>query len=121
VNLVFRLSRREVALLSSDSHDALIDMVNTAKESVNGVPGGSFYINEFSDVIVPSTNGENYFAGMYSQVLTFDLNGQVISSEPPANIAPGDIWPGPHVGVDYTLTADGSDIKYEEQSGRIRR
>lgn len=121
VNLVFRLNTREVALLSSDSHDALIDMVNTVKEAVNGVPGGSFYINEFSDVIVPSTDGESYFAGIYTRVLAFDLDGSVISSEPPAGLAPGDVWPGPRAGVPYTLTADGSDIKYKEKSGRIER
>ena len=27
----------------------------------------------------------------------------------------GDPWPGPHVGIRYTLTAGGRDIKYEEQ------
>lgn len=117
VQLPFRVSDREVFLLAHDGHPELVDMVNRVKADANGAEGGAFYINEFCDVIVPTQRGV-YFAGMYDDLLEFDMEGSVVSPEPPASLRPGDPWPGPHVGVRYVLKAGGSDIKYVLTSGR---
>lgn len=116
VRLVYRVSSREVALLTTGDHDELVDMVNTVKTEVTGQPGGAFYINEFRDVLVPGA-GECHFAGIYEDNLAFDFDGPVISPEAPADLEPGDEWLGPHVGIRYTLAAGGRDIRYELKNG----
>ena len=53
VRLSYRIDARTRDLLTTDAHPTLAKMVNAAKEQVNGRPGGVFYINEFSTVVVP--------------------------------------------------------------------
>jgi hypothetical protein len=117
VQLLFRVSSRERALLATAGHTELIEMVNDAKEAGTGAPGGAFYINEFCDVLVPTAEG-CVFAGVYEELIEFDFDGQIISAAAPAELRPGDEWPGPHVGVRYTLMAGGHDIKCEIEGGR---
>ena len=120
VRLVFRLSAKERALLTTNSHDGLVEMVNEVKVEVQGVPGGAFYVNEFFDVLVPTLGGDCFFAGTYQDYLEFDLDGMVIGPRAPAGLQPGDVWPGPHAGIRYKLTAGGKDISYERKSGKNR-
>ena len=54
VRLVYRVSSREVALLTTGDHDELVDMVNTVKTEMTGQPGGAFYINEFRTSSFPA-------------------------------------------------------------------
>lgn len=120
VHLLYRVSDRERALLTTDAHADLVEMVNEVKTEVNGQPGGAFYINEFKDVLVPA-DGECYLAGFYDDLLEFDFDGPVISPRAPEDLEPGDPWLGPHVGIQYTLMAGGNDIKYYLKRGRIQR
>jgi hypothetical protein len=120
VQLTYRVSDRERALLSTDRHEPLVNMVNAVKTDVNGQAGGAFYINEFKDVLVPA-GGECYFAGIYDSPLEFDFDGPIISPRAPGDLEPGDPWLGPHVGVRYTLTAGGHDIRGEKKTGKITR
>lgn len=113
VRLIYRLSAREQALLTTKHHDELVAMVNAVKLEHNGVEGGAFYINEFLDVLVPTTDGNTYFAGTYQYPLEFQFDDQVIGPKAPAGLQPGDVWPGPHVGIRYTLKAGGRDISYK--------
>jgi hypothetical protein len=112
VRLVFQLNSREKALLTTKKHPRLIAMVNEIKEDVAGSEGGVFYINEYSDVLVPA-GGEYYVAGKYEELLEFDFEGRIISPKAARTLAPGDLWPGPSVGVRYKITADLADIAYE--------
>lgn len=122
VRLVYRLSSREKALLTTDGHPDLVDMVNDVKLEMNGAAGGAFYINEFYDVLVPTTKGECYFAGTYQRLLEFDLGeGQTIGPRAPAGLEPGAPWAGPHVGIRYRLKAGGRDISYTRVSGNRER
>jgi hypothetical protein len=116
VRLIYRISAGERVLLTTDRHDALVDMVNDVKIAVNGVPGGVFYINEYRDVLVKADR-ECYYAGNYPHDLEFDFDGTTIGPRAPAGLEPGDEWLGPHVGIRYVLTADGSDIKYTKVVG----
>lgn len=119
VRLIFRLSSRETELLTTDKHPELIEMVNEVKREHAGVPGGAFYINEFFDVLVPTIEGECYFAGTYQRMLQFDIeDGTIVSPKSPPGVQPGERWSGPHVGIRYTLKAGGRDIAYKRVSGR---
>jgi hypothetical protein len=122
IQLRYRLSDREVALLTTVDHDELVDMVNHVKEAKTGRKGGAFYINEYKDVLVPTadSDGEVWWAGTYDRMLKFELEpGVVISPKAPRALKPGDPWPGPRVGTKYTLTASGDDLRYSFQKGRI--
>ena len=117
VQLLFRVSSRERALLATAGHADLITMVNDCKEAGSGAGGGAFYINEFCDVLVPTAEG-SFFAGVYEELLEFDFDGDIISAAAPPDLRPGDEWPGPHMGVRYTLMAGGRDIKCEIKGQR---
>lgn len=119
VQLVYRLNARERALLTTDRHEALVEQVNAVKRELTGQAGGSFYVNEYFDVIVPDGEGGGFYAGTYEQLLVFDFEGTVISPVPPPDVRPGDVWKGPHVGIRYKLHAGASDISYETKAGRI--
>jgi len=113
VTLVYRVNAREKELLTTDRHPDLVDMVNAVKIEHAGQPGGAFYINEYLDVIVPTPDG-SMFAGQYEKPLEFELDGTtIIGPRPPASLLPGQLWPGPHVGIDYTMVATADDIRYE--------
>lgn len=115
VRLVYRVTAREKQLLTTEDHKPLVDMVNAVKKAVSTQSGGTFYINEYCHVLVPSTSSEGcYYAGHYGKQLEFDFEGQTIGPCAPDGLQPGDIWPGPHVGVKYTLTAGAADIRYKK-------
>jgi len=117
VRLIYRVTARERQLLTTDRHDTLVDMVNEVKEEETDQLGGAFYINEFFDVLVPTQAGGCFYAGTYEKLLEFDFEGEIISPRPPAGLQPSKPWPGPHVGIRYTLTSGGNDIKYWRQVG----
>lgn len=120
VRLLFQLNHKEKAILTTDRHDELVNMVNAVKQADGAAPGGAFYINEYFDVLVPSSSG-CCFAGTYERVLEFDLDGQIVSPHRPPGVEPGDEWPGPHVGIGYVLAAGGADIYYKTKNGKIER
>jgi len=104
--------------ISTEDHIDLVNMVNRVKLEVNGKPFGSFYINEFKQVLVSAVGSEDYFlAGEYREPLRFEFEGKIISGEAvdlegqPLSL--GDTWVGPHPGIRYTLCAGGNDIKYK--------
>lgn len=118
VRLSYRIDSRTRDLLTTDAHPTLATMVNAAKEQFNGRPGGVFYINEFSNVVVPGkASGTCLHAGHYDGLLEFQLDGAVISPRAPAHLRAGAEWPGPHAGVAYLLCAGGDDIRYELRQG----
>lgn len=120
IGLVYRAQNDEQWKVVSDVHPELVEMVNAVKLKKTHTPGGSFYINEYQQVIVPVT-GEDayYYAGNYDKLLAFDFEGHRISGEPTDlagnPLSPGDIWEGPHVGIPYVLCAGGQDIKYSRE------
>ena len=119
---MYRLRTGERALITTAAHPELVDMVNHVKESVGNPPGGAFYINEFGQVLVPVVGDgtEYYVAGEYKRQLQFEFEGTVIGPEPPEGLEPGDSWPGPKVGIPYTLSADGRDVKFKAFTGPNR-
>ncbi|WP_025772066.1 hypothetical protein [Thioalkalivibrio sp. HK1] len=103
---------------TTKEHPELVEMVNKVKLSCGNPPNGSFYINEYKQVIVPAVGSKNYyFAGIYEGELQFEFEEKILSGKPidwSGNpIKPGDKWVGPHPGIPYKLAAGGKDIHYE--------
>jgi mRNA-degrading endonuclease RelE of RelBE toxin-antitoxin system len=118
VQLVYYVGRNERALLTTDAHSELVEMVNEAKRVGGGTAGGGFVINEYRHVLVPTLSAGTLYAGRYTRDLEFEFEGTLISPVAPPDIGPGDVWPGPHVGMKYKLTARAADISYDELTSR---
>lgn len=116
IRLVYRVDRRERALLTTDQHPRLVEMVTDVKQSYGEPPSGVFYINEWRHVLVKAAGG-TWYAGRYDRLLDFDLDGTSMSAAAPDRLAPGDIWTGPRVGIKYVLNATGDDIYCRLQIG----
>ena len=57
IQLTYAASNSERALLTTDGHDELVQLVNDAKRSGGATQGGGgFFINEFRHVLVPTQN-----------------------------------------------------------------
>jgi hypothetical protein len=130
-HLEYRIGNNERVLLSTIDHPGLVLMVQSVQEETRGQPGGAFYINEYSQVIVPSgAEGQYYLAGEYSDPLEFEptndpeLSGWIISGDgmdrEGRRIAPGDEWVGPHPGIPYILAANLRDVYYELHLSLVR-
>ena len=131
IRLEYRIENHEKLLLSTEDHPKLVSMVQAVQEDSRGQPGGAFYINEYSQVIVPSgTEGEYYLAGEYASPLKFEpvedpeLTGWIISGagkdRQDNQLEPGDDWVGPHPGIPYVLSANLQDVYYELAVSPIR-
>lgn len=117
VGLFYRSTDDELWYPTSSDHPALVQMVNEIKLYFNGSPGGTFYINEYKQVLVPvGDEAEYYYAGEYHEPLTFEFEGQIISGKAVNQngqpLSPGVPWHGPHPGIPYVLKAGGKDISY---------
>ena len=119
VAIIYEAANGERWYPSTDKHPLLVKMVNDVKTTHGTAPAGSFYVNEYHQVIVPVPGGNSnyYLAGEYREPLRFEFEGTVISGEPidlqghPLSI--GCEWVGPHAGIPYTLSAGGNDIYYK--------
>ena len=117
VALTYRTAEDERWHTTTEEHPELVHMVNEAKVSLGRPPNGSFYINEYKQVIVPTTASEDYLlAGKYEQPLCFEFEGTVLTGKPMdlqgKPLSRGDTWMGPHPGIPYVLAAGGGDVKY---------
>jgi mRNA-degrading endonuclease RelE of RelBE toxin-antitoxin system len=122
VQLTYALSTGDRALLTTDGHNELVSLVNEAKRhGGSSQDGGSFFINEYRHVLVPTQNSGVLYAGDYTRDLEFVFEDSLISPVARSGIRPGDIWPGPHVGIKYTLAAEAQDVRYELESARGTR
>ena len=100
---------------------ALARSVNQAKRQMGGQNGGSFLINEFGQVLVPSSrgNGERRFAGTWIGQLKFSnpffpQEDLVLTND--RGLSPGDSWLGPYVGMMYQLSRR-QEIYFWHQTG----
>ena len=119
ITLEYRESTRVRYLLSTEDHPDLADMVNDVKVAWQGARGGAFYINEFKFVLVPDGGGGPcFYAGQWDDTLVFRDGSLEVSPHAPEDLQPGDIWPGPHVGIPYVLNASLTDIRYDISEGR---
>jgi hypothetical protein len=120
IAITYRAEEDERWYATTEKHPELVRMVNAVKLSLGLPPNGSFYINEYKQVIVPTAASDAYFlAGRYEQPLRFEFEGKTLSGEAidlEGNpLAFGDTWTGPHPGIPYVLAAGGDDIRYTIQ------
>ena len=98
----------------------LVDVVNRAKKQMYGNYGGSFVINEFGQVIVPSSAGDGtrLLVGETEGTLLFDnpLAGGILDLSDDAGLNTGDHWDRPYIGMRYNLTR-GSSIYFWKGEG----
>ncbi|MBE3143648.1 MAG: hypothetical protein IMZ61_06970 [Planctomycetes bacterium] len=118
VAIIYETDDNEIWHAATDSHPKLVQLVNQAKISICGKPHGSFYINEFQQVILSAVGSPEYYLVVeYQEPLRFEFEGKIISGEPldfsRKHLKAGDIWFGPHAGIPYILVAGGDDIHYE--------
>jgi hypothetical protein len=119
VQLTYTVSKNERALLTTDGHAELVGLVNEAKRRGGATQGGGgFVINEYRHVLVPTQDGQVLYAGTYTRDLEFTFDGSLISPVAPSGIQRGDIWPGPHVGIRYTLAAGATNIRWDKPTPR---
>ncbi len=123
IRLVFRTAKGETWRVTQD-HPELAAMVNVVKERYQERANGSFYINEYGQVIVPVRQERTsiyYFAGNYSGVkqMEFEFEGKIISGNAVDlegnKLQSGDLWVGPHPGIPYVLDASMRDIYYTSE------
>ncbi len=118
IGLTYNAGDDERWYTTTEKHPGLVKIVNDVKISRGNPPNGSFYINEYKQVIVPVIDTKDYYlAGIYEERLEFKFEGNILSGSPidlQGNpIKPGDKWVGPHPGIPYRLAAGGKDIYYK--------
>jgi hypothetical protein len=119
IRLIHWVSRTKFLLLTTSQHPELVKKINGAKIELKGRPRGTFYINEFGDVLVPDGSGGCYWVDHHDKNLEFSYEGATLSPKAPSGLQPGQIWPGPHVGIRYILSARDQDIEYIRHESRV--
>jgi hypothetical protein len=117
VALTYISANEERWFATTTEHPELVEMVNEIKTRQGHAPNGPFYINEYSQVIVPvGPSATYYLAGDYGLPLRFEFEGNTLSGEGVdlygRPLDPGDAWTGPHPGIPYQLKAGQRDIYY---------
>jgi hypothetical protein len=79
--------------------------INQAKFLMTGSKGGSFIINEYGQVIAPSSDGcgRRLLVGQCEGRLLFEDEGEVIDLTADQGLCTGDRWVGPYIGMKYHL------------------
>jgi len=102
--------------------EELVDAVNKAKVRLSSSKGGSFCINEFGQVIVPSGHGDGnrLLVGEVSGNLLFeDADGEIIDMADDSSLYTGDRWEKPYVGMQYNLSRGSYIYYYDNEDGSI--
>jgi len=105
--------------------DGLAEAVARTKRHAGGNGGGSFLVNEFGQVIVPSSDGgrRRFLAGRLHGRLLFEnpfLSEEAIDLADDMHLENGDPWKLPYVGVQYNLSRRGSIYFYQEDADGAR-
>lgn len=94
----------------------LNDTINEAKIQMTGQPGGSFCINEFGQVIVPSGYGDGMrlLVGECEGFLLFEGEDEIIDLSDDCGLDTGDCWEKPYIGMKYQLHRDSFVYYWDE-------
>lgn len=78
---------------------------------INGHPrGGSFLINEYGQVLVPSSDGDDrrVIVGEISGDIWFNFKNSVFNLRTIKNTSVGAVWDRPYIGIPYNLSAENN-------------
>lgn len=110
-SILWRIGNERVTCPSADSpaERALADAVADAKRAMGGVGTGAFQINEFGQVLVPSSNlgGRRcLLVGEISQTWHFidPRDNSVFDLSSVDGYRSGDLWQRPYIGMRYNLS-----------------
>jgi hypothetical protein len=116
--------RLTCAAVDCPASQELGEAVAHAKWELSKTEGGSFLINEFGQVIVPSArgDGQRMLAGVINGNLLFEnpLEEGLIDLSDTSSLQPGDPWKLPYVGMMYRFSNQG-EIYFWHQQGDDRR
>lgn len=99
--------------LESEDLRRMIAVINLIKQEFNGRPGGSFIINEFGQVLVPTMDHGRFLLGEISGAMLFrNLDtGDVLDLADDLDLRTGAPWKMPYVGTIYNVN-NSSRIYY---------
>ena len=99
----------------------LANSVNSVKNTYHFNDGGSFLINEFGQVIVPTIGDGRVLVGEIDGKILFEnvLNGGLIDLSDTSNISFGDPWTLPYIGIPYNYDPSGG-VLFQERKGTFR-
>jgi len=88
---------------------ALTEAVLRGKRLMGSHEGGSYQINEFAQVLVPSSTGDQkrVLGGEVTGTLRFHNPynaGQIFTLADDNGLSPGDLWPFPYIGMPFHLS-----------------
>jgi hypothetical protein len=96
----------------------LAEAVNRAKWEMTSSEGGAFLVDEFSQILVPNSdgNGERMIVGELHGVLDFvdSGTGKIFNLNNDENLNIGDLWAYPYVGVQCHLSRAGQIYSFIE-------
>lgn len=86
--------------------DEMVDAINEVKLHYSGRPGGSFLLNEYGQVLVPTMRHGRFLVGQTTGVLPLrNLDtGEILDLSDDYFLEPGDPWELPYVGMIYHLS-----------------
>lgn len=99
----------------------LANSVNSVKNTYHFSDGGSFLINEFGQVIVPTIGDGRVLVGEIDGKILFEnvFNGGIIDLSDTNALSFGDPWTLPYIGIPYNYDPNGG-ILFQEKKGSFR-
>lgn len=110
---------RDLSFFAIESPGELVRAVNRVATRFHGRPGGSFYVNEYHQVLKPVQVNDSVhlrYVGEFPDVsFAFPLDDTPwvvgpAAIDAPAGLTPGDDWSGPRCGIPYWITRRGGRI-----------
>lgn len=97
----------------------MIEAINMVKSRHNSQKGGSFLINEYGQVLVPTLEDGRFYVGQTTGVLPF-LNldtYEIVDLSDNSGLETGDPWDLPYVGMIYNLNQRSQFYYWDAPNG----
>lgn len=106
---------------SSKAVTEMIATINDVKRRYAGHPGGSFLINEYGQVLVPTNRGPRLLIGETSGIMLLRNleTEQILNLADDSHLETGDPWNLPYVGMVYNLSQRNRLYCKSQEKGTI--
>jgi len=113
------------AIYTEDPWTQVVNDINDIAQDHAGATGGTFYVNEYKQVIKPVGTGPivDIFVGEYPGLhFQFDIPGtRKIDNADVSGLQAGDDWPHHKVGIRYHYSAGRRQVFYRSEEGNVIR